>query len=101
MTEYSNIIILFCIITIVVLGSELYKLNSRFDGYRLSIDSRVSRLQDMIGSLNIKTDKHGILINSAQSFSESTRENLDLLTIELGYTVVNKGKQIEKVLDET
>lgn len=94
-------LIFLCFLAIVTLGVQLYKLNNRFDGYRLSTDHRINRLEDMAGKLNIKTDKHSILISSATSFSESTKENLDLLTTELGYKVVNKGKQIEKVVDES
>ncbi len=98
MIEYS---ISLCFVAIIFLGVQLYKLTNRFDGYRLSINHRTDRLEDMVGKLNIKTDKHSILISSTTSFSESTQENLDLLNAELGYRVVNKGKQIEKVLDET
>ena len=92
--------ILFCLIIIAILGGTLYKLIDRFDSYRLLTGNKIERLEDMIGSLNIKTDKHGLWINSAQSFSQGTQENLNLLTAELGYQIINKGKQIEKVVND-
>lgn len=97
MIEYT---IFLCFVAIVFLGVQLYKLTNRLKDYCYSMDNKLYNLKDKIGELNIKETKQDILISSTTSFSESTRENLDLLISELGYKVVNKGKQIEKVINE-
>jgi hypothetical protein len=96
----TYLLVIFGVIALFCIGITLYSLNERFDSHRFLVLRKMNELEHDIQNLKMRVNKTDILVSSTTSFSESTRENLDLLTTELGYKVVNKGKQIEKVVNE-